>query len=260
MSDSNQDDIIFDFSSKSFLLSKIYYLISKTITGRIILIFWIFFIGQYVIYSIFIGPVYITEGSNITISEQWSSLFTVQLGEESNYWTFITSIFSHGNLIHILVNSLVFASFGLLIEQDHSSTEYILLFLIGGLLTGIFQILIANIAFNTEILHFRSDDEFMFLGASGAIAVIIGACVAKRPESEVYILFLPFFNFNLLIVSFIFTLFSLIIVIIFGVGAFNLAHIAHASGIIIGFLYGLNRYGLWRVQILLEKYYDNLVQ
>jgi membrane associated rhomboid family serine protease len=92
---------------------------------------------------------------------------------EHFYHQALTTLFTHGNLMHIVMNMVVLYQFGNLIEHHLGHTTFITLYLGGGVLTSL-----ASIAFIStfELSH-------NLVGASGAISVLLGF-YAHRIKSE----------------------------------------------------------------------------
>ncbi len=131
-------------------------------------------------------------------------------------WQFLTAIFLHGSIVHLLYNLFALLLFGLILEHNIGSRKFLLLFL----LSGIF----ANI-----ISFFWYPNA---LGASGAIMAILGCLAVLRPMMVVW-------AFNLPMPMFVLALFWIggSVLGIFGFGDQGIGYLAHLSGIIIGVLY-----------------------
>lgn len=87
--------------------------------------------------------------------------------------TLFTSMFLHGSILHILFNMLFLAVFGPEIEYACGHVRYLVLYLICGLLGGIAQIAIGP------------DSHIPSIGASGAIAGILGAYIVSFPTNRI---------------------------------------------------------------------------
>ncbi len=98
--------------------------------------------------------------------------------------TVLTSIFMHGGLMHLLGNMVFLWLFGDNIEQTIGSMKYLLFYLLGGI--------VATIA------HFLAGPESVIpaIGASGAIAAVMGAYLVCFPHSQIKMLWL-FFPFKI---------------------------------------------------------------
>jgi len=99
----------------------------------------------------------------------------------------VTSMFLHANWMHVLGNMLFLWVFGDNIEDILGHGKYILFYLLCGATAGIAQFLM------------DPTSTVPMLGASGAIAGVMGAYLAKFPHSRVIMLtwFLFIFTFEL---------------------------------------------------------------
>jgi membrane associated rhomboid family serine protease len=130
-------------------------------------------------------------------------------------WRFITSIFLHASLIHLISNLFALIIFGLILETTIGTRRFLLVFFITGILANI-----------VSFFFYPSS-----LGASGAIMGIIGTLTIIRPTMGI-------FAFGMIIPMFIA---AIIWVIIDAIGVFmpdNIGHYAHLSGIFFGIIFG----------------------
>ena len=100
--------------------------------------------------------------------------------------TWLTSMFMHGSWDHILGNMLFLAIFGKNVEDAYGHLRYLLLYIAGGFVAGATQVAV------TLLLGSAADARVPTLGASGAIAAILGAYVVLYPESRIRTLVLVF--------------------------------------------------------------------
>ena len=94
--------------------------------------------------------------------------------------TLITSQFLHGGLAHIGGNMLFLWTFGDNIENDLGHFKFLLFYLICGVLAGLTH------------WFFAMQSGVPTLGASGAIAGVMGAYLIKYPKAKI-LTFLPLF-------------------------------------------------------------------
>jgi membrane associated rhomboid family serine protease len=87
--------------------------------------------------------------------------------------TVLTSMFMHGGWMHILGNMLFFWVFGPEIEDVMGSARYLLFYLLGGLAATLAQVVVAPTSTVPN------------LGASGAIAVVMGAFLITYPRDRI---------------------------------------------------------------------------
>ena len=132
-------------------------------------------------------------------------------------WQFLSAIFLHGSLTHLLYNIFALFIFGLILERTIGSRKFVLLFLVSGVLANLFS------------FYFYPNS----LGASGAIMALIGCLAVLRPMMAV-------FSFGIILPMFAVAIIWIIgsFLGIFGFGDQGVGYIAHLSGLFIGVLYG----------------------
>lgn len=134
----------------------------------------------------------------------------------SEPYRFISSIFLHGSLTHLIYNLFALLLFGLILEKLIGSKKFIIVFFSSGIIANLISV------------NFYSSS----LGASGAIFGIIGALTIIRPLMAVWAFGIPMPMF---IASILWITGDIL-------GIFmpsNIGNIAHLSGIAIGILSGL---------------------
>jgi membrane associated rhomboid family serine protease len=90
------------------------------------------------------------------------------------YWlTIVTSMFLHGGFAHIFFNMLFLAVFGPRMERFLGHTGFVFIYLLCGIMGGVAQIWAAPYSHIPEI------------GASGAIAGILGAYIVTYPAARI---------------------------------------------------------------------------
>lgn len=134
-------------------------------------------------------------------------------------WTFVTSIFLHGGLMHLFFNSFALLIFGPLLEKQVGGNRFLTLFLASGV--------VGNVAYALMAV----DKTIPGLGASGAIFGVLGALAVLQPNLIVFVGFAPM-PMWLAGVFWAVTQF---------VAAFNpysnIAYSAHVGGLAFGYLY-----------------------
>ena len=102
-----------------------------------------------------------------------------------DYWPFVTSMFLHGGWLHIIGNMWTLWIFGDNVEDRMGTTRYLVFYFICGLAAG--------------LVHFftNANSTIPTVGASGAIAGVLGAYFLLFPKSRIIVLlplfFLPLF-------------------------------------------------------------------
>jgi len=133
-------------------------------------------------------------------------------------WRFITAIFLHGSLEHLVFNLFALILFGLILEKLIGSNKFLAIFFLSGVLANLIAV------------NFYSSS----LGASGAIMGILGALTAIRPGMTVWAFNLPMPMFLAAILWAI----SDILGIFYPQGVGNIAHLSGlATGLILGFYF-----------------------
>jgi membrane associated rhomboid family serine protease len=102
------------------------------------------------------------------------SEFTPQPPSQPNTWlTMLTSIFMHGGLLHIAGNMLFLWIFGNNIEDSMSRWRFALFYLLGGFVANFAQVAVGP------------DSTAPGIGASGAIAAVLGGYALLYPRARV---------------------------------------------------------------------------
>ena len=91
----------------------------------------------------------------------------------------LTSIFMHGNIMHIFFNMLWLYFFGSYIIMLVGHRKFLLVYFVGGIVGGLFYIWLAT------------DPRIPVVGASGAVLALGGLLAVMRPKLKVMILFIP---------------------------------------------------------------------
>jgi membrane associated rhomboid family serine protease len=94
--------------------------------------------------------------------------------------SWITAMFMHGSWDHILGNMLFLAVFGKNVEDAFGAIRYLVFYFAGGFVAFLTQGLV-TLAFSGA-----ADARVPNLGASGAIAAVLGAYFVLYPQSQVF--------------------------------------------------------------------------
>ena len=189
--------------------------------------------------------------------------------EKFDYWQLLSHMFMHGNINHILFNMFGLWMFGSPLEKMWGKNKFLFFYISAGLGAAALQMIMYYVQFSSisdqiiqlgygtdslnkllneglydpRILEVVNESDLIDLirnynssmvGASGAIYGILVAFALIFPNSELFILFLPFpikakFLVPILILGDIFFGFSS-----YSVGP--IAHFAHIGGALTGFL------------------------
>jgi len=105
--------------------------------------------------------------------------------------SWITAMFLHGSWDHILGNMLFLAIFGKNVEDAFGSLRYLAFYFAGGFVAMLTQ------AGTTLLFGTAADAQVPSLGASGAIAAVLGAYFLLYPSSRVRTYIFPIFFVNI---------------------------------------------------------------
>lgn len=169
----------------------------------------------------------LVEGENFII--RWSFIPS-QIAAGKNLVTMLTAMFIHGSVLHIAGNMIYFWAFGPEIEDAMGRVFYTVFYLSGGLVGTVAQVLMNPVSSTPN------------LGASGAIAAIMGAFLITFPRDRIRtVILLGWFFFIRFIPAIILVGFWFVIQLFSEVGAVThthldggVAYMAHIGGFIFG--------------------------
>ena len=107
---------------------------------------------------------------------------------EFKLFTIFTSMFMHGGLMHIIGNMWFLYIFGDNVESILGHVRFLLFYLFCGIGAAVAQFLI------------QPDSTTPMVGASGAIAGVLGAYMIKFPKARVHVLAIFFIFFTTIVV------------------------------------------------------------
>ena len=155
------------------------------------------------------------------VMELYFGLVPVRVTQEFMLWQFVTYMFLHGGIFHILFNMLALFMFGNDLERKWGRSRFLKYYFVTGIGAGICSWIVAV------------NSWAIVIGASGAVYGILLAFGLTYPNRIVYL--------NLL-----FPIKAKWLVLIMGGIAFvssvggsqtGVAHIAHLGGMVVGFVY-----------------------
>jgi len=160
----------------------------------------------------------------------WGLIPSHIVTEPSRAWiTIFTAMFLHGGWFHVLSNMWVLYIFGDNVEARMGSARYLIFYLLSGVAAGLLQ---------TYILP---ASQVPMIGASGAIAGVLGAYLILYPGARIASLVPILFIFTIIeIPAFIFLLFWFVsqlfsgLFMIQGGGSSGIAWWAHVGGFLFG--------------------------
>jgi membrane associated rhomboid family serine protease len=184
----------------------------------VIFFYTLFFPGgpQYLIYRMGAIPYEITHFKSLMLVSYQTS---EQIARLSPPLTLITSMFLHGGIIHLLFNMLYLWIFGNNVEDFLGPFRFILFYLISGLGASL-----------THIIS-HPNSQVPMIGASGAIAGVLGAYFILYPNARV--LTLVFISVIPIPAFFVLGLWFILQVLNVGIGG-GVAWFAHVGGFLVG--------------------------
>lgn len=144
----------------------------------------------------------------------------------------VTSLFMHGSWSHIIGNMIFLWAFGPEIEDAMNPRRYLAFYLAGGVVSMLAQVAASP------------DSTVPTLGASGAIAAVMGAFLVTYPSDQIrtIVFFGFFFRVTLIPAALLIGLWFLLQLLNLGavadVQSGGVAYVAHVAGIIFGAVTG----------------------
>jgi len=180
----------------------------------------------------------------VMLGARGSQLFTVQFGyipvefvqsieltpqiPASVYLTMFSSMFMHGGWLHLIGNMLFLWIYGNNVEDYFGPVKFLLFYLISGL---------AAIALFTLL---SPHGEVPLVGASGAIAGVMGAYMVLHPQARITVLilfiFIQFIELPAKTILGIWFVYQIVMSLINRAGGGGVAWAAHVGGFIFGWL------------------------
>jgi len=104
----------------------------------------------------------------------------------SRLWTLFTSMFMHGDIMHLVSNMVFLWIFGDNIEDSLGHRRYLAFYLLGGLFADFAHIGSTLLsAYTSQVPYFVPDLNIPSLGASGAISAVLGAYFLLYPQARI---------------------------------------------------------------------------
>lgn len=158
---------------------------------------------------------------------QWSAI-PANIFAGHDWITILTSMFMHGSWMHIIGNMIFLWAFGPMIEDAMGPIRYLTFYLAGGMVAMLAQIC-AN-----------SGSTVPNLGASGAIAAVMGAFLVTYPRDRIKAILVIFIFIQVTFVPAVLLIGFWFLIQLFSVGTVatvqtgGIAYLAHVGGFIFG--------------------------
>jgi len=134
----------------------------------------------------------------LTLSKENCGVFMYHFGSipaeivaGQDYFTLFTSMFLHAGFLHIIGNMLFLWVFADNIEATIGNVNFIIFYLLGGLAASLVHI------------YLNPTSTIPTVGASGAIAAVLGAYMVLFPKNNIKIRFLVFKPFSMIAILFL---------------------------------------------------------
>jgi len=160
----------------------------------------------------------------------WFGLYNPNFIGHFAFWQLITYQFLHGSFMHILFNMFSLYMIGRFVERQIGSNSFLKLYLIGGVFAGMINVL-------TNMYS-----GLPTVGASGSICAIVAAFGLMNPNARIGFLLL-FFPIFMKAKTFVYVFAIITIFQALGSNS-NIAHMAHLGGLVFGWLYAYNKFGI----------------
>ena len=158
---------------------------------------------------------------------QWAAI-PAQISSGHHWMTVLTAMFMHGSWMHIIGNMVFLWAFGPEIEDAMGPVRYLVFYLIGGGAAMLAQILA------------DPHSTVPNLGASGAIAAVMGAFLVTFPRDRIKAVLFLFVFFRVTFIPAFLLIGFWFLIQLFSVGAVaqvqsgGVAYLAHVGGFIFG--------------------------
>lgn len=141
-------------------------------------------------------------------------------------YVLVTSIFMHGNLMHLISNILVLFFFGMAVEKEIGPWKMMAIFFAGGFLGDLLSLLVYPF-------------DALSVGASAGIFALVGAGILVKPlDFSFYPFIMPM---PLALIGIMYAIYNIYGFITDPLG--EISYIAHFGGLIVGLTYGFRREG-----------------
>jgi membrane associated rhomboid family serine protease len=138
--------------------------------------------------------------------------------------TLFSAMFLHGGPWHLMGNMLYLWIFGRNLEDALGHGRYVAFYLLGGLAASL--VFVAS----------EPGDMVPMIGASGAVAAVLGAYLVLFPRAKVLVLLWFFFLVQLVRVPAVLLLAVWFLLQVLGLGGSGVAWMAHIGGFVAGLL------------------------
>ncbi len=164
------------------------------------------------------------------------ALIPYRIYTQREYYRFVTHMFVHAGLLHLIINVFVLYSFGSYVErtfvfiaQDYwlGRLNYLVLFILSGIMASL-----------SSYYKHRHDPAYVSVGASGAVSAVVFSAILINPWNMVLVFFIPM---PAIIMGVLYLAYS---IWMSRRAADNINHEAHLWGAVFGLVYTALTYPL----------------
>ena len=173
------------------------------------------------------------------------SVIPARIAAGHGWGTILTAMFMHASWSHIIGNMIFFWAFGPAMEEAMGRVRFLAFYLVGGV-----------VAMTAQVMAMPTS-RVPNLGASGAIAAVMGAFLATYPRDRIRTLLFLFFFFRIAFVPAALLIGFWFLTQLFSAGAVagtvqtgGVAYLAHIGGFLFGVLTGR----LWRRRVVSDQW------
>jgi membrane associated rhomboid family serine protease len=159
----------------------------------------------------------------LTSPELAAALAFNPAGAWRHWWTFVSYMFVHAGLLHLLGNMLMLFVFGTAVESRMGSRNFLLYYLVCGVGAAIFALGLSSFMAVSP-----------FIGASGAVLGVALAFAMYWPDAELVVFPIPVLIRARTLVT---ILIGLDVFFSFLTPSDGIAHLAHVGGVAFGYLF-----------------------
>jgi membrane associated rhomboid family serine protease len=158
-----------------------------------------------------------------------------------NWWFQVfTYMFMHGSFWHLLFNMLGLFFFGVQVERRVGSNEFLLFYLLSGVVAGLFSLL---------VYWLTGAYAVSLVGASGAVFAVLLAFATYYPTARILLFGIVPIRAPVLVIGYA----VLELVSMFSRNRGNVAHLTHLAGFAIAYLYLVVRLRINPVRVFLDS-------
>ena len=158
-----------------------------------------------------------------SLDPYYRNLFIATYGmipDEFSFRSLLTSMFLHGGWMHVLGNMWFLWIFGDNVEDTLGHAKYLLFYLLCGAAAGLAQVLV------------DPSSRVPTVGASGAIAGVMGAYMVKFPHSRIHtLIFIFLFITTVDVPAWLMLIYWFVIQFFNGFGTIGYSHVSQGGGV-----------------------------